>query len=629
MTQPYSEKIQKLLRLPGQMPWLGPEEKGFLGTGLVGCGTDTHGVWYNLVGTAYSMESFIRKERLKAIINNEPHTLNGPMHRAAGTGVYYSTHNFHGVVVYVVDFAIMHKPYATRLIAVHNGSGTEVAFNPYAEIKRPHQVSFHADMKSASPQDKALTLVQEQSWLMTLKFTGEATAVRIFDEETEVVVDTSARMIQPDEVGVYSLYHYAHRDGQIPREIVREIDGKDGVADLHECINEWTQWLQKGRDLDFVKDERARQIIESSVVIIRMEQGEKGGIMATPGGPTSSYVRDNHSSLRGMMAAGHTDEAKKYLHYANEEFSKLVARGDFGIPTAFPIGLDKPPFFGFGNTDNWSCETPGLYVLTAMRYYELTEDLTTLKALDSSLRYAIKVQLDFARTHDWKLIFNGDETESGGCGITMTDSVTEGKKWYSMASLVICIASLRFLIEYLTLIHDTVGIPAYRQDLAQLEGSLDENFWSEELGLYRWYRRFDGTYPTTMMTNFQIMPLYFGDVGGRPRAERSTLALKPYITERGFIPNQPMGENRDFCGHNMGYLLNALTELNDPLKDVVYDRLINGGTVGCWGMWGEAYFDDGMPYGFGQTWDNRAHNLRPFESGTNIEAIIKYWDVAG
>ena len=134
--------------------------------------------------------------------------------------------------------------------------------------------------------------------------------------------------------------------------------------------------------------------------------------MSNPGGPTSSYIRDNHSALRGLLAAGHTEEARKYLLFAHSQFTRLVAQGNFGIPTSFPIGLDQPPFFGFGNTENWSCETPGLYVLTAQRYYELTKDIETLKTLDASIRYAIKVQLDFARAHSWKLIFNGDETRN-------------------------------------------------------------------------------------------------------------------------------------------------------------------------------------------------------------------------
>ena len=170
---------------------------GFVGSGLAGACTDAHGVWSNLIGTAYSMESFIRKERLKAVINGTPHTLNGEMHRAAGTGVLCSTACFEDVVVYVADFAIMHRPYVTRVIAAHNRSGQAIDFNTYVEIKRPTHATYHPDMKNDAAGETALTLVQPNSRLMTIKFAGQATAVRIFDEETEVVLDTPPRKIKP------------------------------------------------------------------------------------------------------------------------------------------------------------------------------------------------------------------------------------------------------------------------------------------------------------------------------------------------------------------------------------------------------------------------------------------------
>lgn len=626
MTACRSQTIESALRLPAQVPWFGAEERAFIGSGLAGCCTSTRGVWSNLIGTSYSMETFLRKERLKAVIDGEPHTLNGAMHRAAETGILYSRQRFGDVIVYVVDFAPMHQPCITRLIAAHNVSNRAVRFNPYVEIKRPGPVGWHPESRGPAAAGRALTLVRPDGRLMTIKFAGLATAVRVFDEEHEVILDTPEQTIQPGDTRIIPLRHHAHAAVRPPREVALEIDGYDGVADLHACIAEWEQWFRCGRDLAFIQDDRARGIVEGTLAGIRMQQGECGGIMANPGGPTSSYVRDCHSALRGLLAAGHMAEARRYLHFVNDGFSKLVAGGRFGIPTSFPIGEDAPPFPGFGDADNWSCETPGLLVLTARRYYEATGDLDTLQRLDACLRYGVRVQLDFARAHDGLLLFNGDETESGGCGITMTDSITPERRSYSMASLVIAIASLAFFIEYLTLCGRAGETPAFRQALDRLRRSLDDNFWSEELGLYHWLRRFDGTFARTRMCNFQIMPLYFDGVTTRERAARCALSLKPFIADNGFIPNQPLGENRDFTGHNLGYLLYALTELDDPARDQVYHTLVNGPTVGCWGLWSEAYYDDGTPYGYGQTWDDRPHSLRPFESGTNIEAIIKYWD---
>jgi hypothetical protein len=61
-----------------------------------------------------------------------------------------------------------------------------------------------------------------------------------------------------------------------------------------------------------------------------------------------------------------------------------------------------------------------------------------------------------------------------------------------------------------------------------------------------------------------------------------------------------------------------LIEVNDDLKNKVYDVLVNGNSVQCWGSYNEAYDADGKPNG---------NNLRTFETGVNIDAITKYWNL--
>jgi hypothetical protein len=71
-------------------------------------------------------------------------------------------------------------------------------------------------------------------------------------------------------------------------------------------------------------------------------------------------------------------------------------------------------------------------------------------------------------------------------------------------------------------------------------------------------------------------------------------------------------------GHDLGYLLWGLVAVNDPKKDAVYDALINGPTACCWGAYHEAYAADGTP---------NANGLRSFETGVNLSAIGKYWNM--
>ena len=73
--------------------------------------------------------------------------------------------------------------------------------------------------------------------------------------------------------------------------------------------------------------------------------------------------------------------------------------------------------------------------------------------------------------------------------------------------------------------------------------------------------------------------------------------------------------------------------MNDPLKDKIFEALVLGGTVGCWGTWSESYTGDGLSYGPDgglQYWDDNSspmHHIRPFESGTNIDAMMKYMNL--
>jgi hypothetical protein len=61
-----------------------------------------------------------------------------------------------------------------------------------------------------------------------------------------------------------------------------------------------------------------------------------------------------------------------------------------------------------------------------------------------------------------------------------------------------------------------------------------------------------------------------------------------------------------------------LVAAGDSRKTAVYDALVNGPTVGCWGTYHEAYQTNGTP---------NANGLRSFETGVNLSAIGKYWGV--
>ena len=85
-------------------------------------------------------------------------------------------------------------------------------------------------------------------------------------------------------------------------------------------------------------------------------------------------------------------------------------------------------------------------------------------------------------------------------------------------------------------------------------------------------------------------------------------------SKTGFIANAP-GEVEGFCGHTLAFLLYDLTQLNMPEKNDVYHTLINSNIIQRYGMVNEYYGPKGVP---------NPHNLRVFESGIVMDAIVNY-----
>ena len=426
----------------------------------------------------------------------------------------------------------------------------------------------------------------------------------------------------PGQGCTVALYHAVHDlDGPVD-ECLRSLRARDPVKDAEKAIAEWTQWLAGGTPLDRIGEQRARDIVEANLVNIRMLQGLDGGIMATPRTYRNSWIRDDYAALRGMIACGHTEEARRCLHWVDHVYRRLRGLGRFGIPTCAAVGYDFAFDGIYRNEETWVAETPSPVFLLARDYYHATRDLPTLLAVRESLDYAMDVQLRFAESHEWRLRFNGDETESAGSGIPVTER--PGESQWAMTSLAYCMAALDFFLIFLEARGDGAAVPRYRQMLGRLQDSMDRNFWREDLGIYDWFRGAQGEWPTVRMTNYHLVPLYYHVPLATPqRAVRSAAAMKHYVDARGLAPNQPGCADGAFCGHTPGYLLSVLVEMDDPLRSRVYDGLVNSGIVGCWGTWSEAYHADGT--NCTETADHRMHNLRPFESGINIDAIMRYW----
>jgi len=587
------------LKLPDQAPHFGSHETYFFGNGCLGAGGDIYGIWDYLV-RPYSRMSLIDREEIRIVIDGTEHSFDAEMHRLCGTGMFLSAMDFLGLKITLLDFAVWDKKHIVRAVLLENNSNVL------------HHISVRGIITPAS--------YSKRGWLENPGVEaniGECLSldnVNLFfnTDEKEIVKQNDKYILESETIiifpgGCFEIGLY-HGDKSIERRNVSN--------DIESTVSNWKKWLERGHSLKSIPTQREKDIIEGALVLIKMQQGSDGGIMATPRTYAGSYVRDNHSALRGMMSAGHTEEAKKYLYFMKNNYEKLNKQGIFPIANSFSIGGDGY-HTGFGSEEHHIAETPALLVLIAKMYFEKTKDIETINDMIEVIEFAVNVQVDYAEKNEYRLKFNGDETESGGCCIPLRDRPAPehvGSDKWSMPSLVMCIKSVKFL-------NDIKNNGDYDYILEKLKDSLDKNFWRDDLQIYDWYRTPDGGWPELRLPAYHIMPLYF--LGITEKTKKSALKMKQYFKNK-IIPLQPEGICDDFCGHGLGYLLYALSEIDDEMKHDVYDALINGGTIGCWGTWSESYHADCTPY-HEETWDERQHNMRPFETGVNIDAVMRYW----
>ncbi|MDO8971389.1 MAG: hypothetical protein Q7U74_11920, partial [Saprospiraceae bacterium] len=178
-----------------------------------------------------------------------------------------------------------------------------------------------------------------------------------------------------------------------------------------------------------------------------------------------------------------------------------------------------------------------------------------------------------------------------------------------------CVASLDFYIQYLELSHLKTEISTYENYKQKLLESIEINFFNSDLGYLDWAKRRDTTFFNYRVTNFGLMPLWFGVELTNEMEKITAKSMAEYINPTtGFLPMVP-NETEGFSGNTMGYLLYGLTELNDKRKDNVFNTLIDSDIIQMFGMVNEFYGPNAVP---------NPHNLRPFESGIVLESIIKY-----
>jgi hypothetical protein len=612
------------LSLPQQVGYCGPMEDYFLGSGVSGAMGTPDGIWNALIGPNYTSPNFLSSEVISIIIDGQSRNILPEMHRGRKSGIFYGEIEIEGMMVSLVDFTNNKKPWVTRFLSVKNLSGkshqvsicaTVVPDKVEATIVNNSALSLHADTTKWNFDRVNL---ESKNWADRYSFISfNVQSAASMKGDTCLIKTEQVELAKGEEYRV-ALYHYQHfrEPDKKDQDYLRIIRKKDIVADLNQSISGWKTWFDKGTMFeDRVKLQKAKDVIEGSLVMVKMLQDSSGGFIAGLREYPHSYVRDTHGACRLLGITGYGEEVKKAIETISYKTSV------FGhIPNAWQMGANKFHYYKFNNP---ASETPAYFVLMMRNYLENTKDQKLMEQLYLDMKNAIDVQIKEMKANNWKIDFNGDETErytvrkDGEMYGKLSDwSEDKDLKYWSFPSATLALASTTFFVDYLKASGRTDLAKEYSAAAQNIRNSIDSTFWRVDLNIHDWCRKRDNSWPQYRLPNYDLLPLWTGAKLNKDRQVQDALAMRQYVNPaNGYLPTAP-GDVEGFSGHNLAYLLYAMKKLNDPIATSIHHTLMTSPIIGCWGTVSEFYGPNAVPNG---------HLLNPFSSGILGEALIRYY----
>jgi hypothetical protein len=598
-------------------------EDYFLGSGVAGAmGTPT-GVWNALIGPNYTSPDFLSRETLSINIDGENHTVTPAMHRARRSGIFYGSMKINNISINLIDFTNDKKCWVTRYVHLKNNSS------------KPHKINVEASIIPGNVNSKIVNgsalllradtskwnfdsvILESKNWADRFSLISFNTPYQASVTANTYALITEPLVLKPGQEYKVALYHYQHykEDNKKPEDYIKIIKQRDIEADFRQSINDWNRWFAKGTNYENkVKEQKAKDVIEGALVMVKMLQDTSGGFIAGLGEYPHSYVRDSHGACRLLSITGHHEEVKKAIETIS--YKTRVFRH---IPNAWQMGADVFHYYKFNNP---ASETPAYFVLMIKQYLENTGDKKFVQSIYHLLKDAVDVQLNEMKANNWRIDFNGDETErytvrkDGDMYGALKDwSKEEDLKNWSFPSAVLALASTSFFVDYLKNTGRTTLAEEYGNQVSAIRNSIDTTFWRSELKIHDWCRKLDGSWPAYRLPNYNLLPLWVGASLNHNTQVQDALYMKQFIQQKtGYLPTAP-GDVEGFSGHNLAYMLYALKKLNDRKADDVYRTLMTAPIVYCWGTVSEFYGPNATPNG---------HSLNPFSTGILGEALIRY-----
>ena len=375
-------------------------------------------------------------------------------------------------------------------------------------------------------------------------------------------------------------------------------------------------------------------------VLIRSQQDVSGGVLA---GIVyhMGYVRDQYGVSRALLAMGHHREARRILDF----YFNIWGRYGY-IKNAQALGYQGI----FHCHENDCSEITGYLVVQAIDYLRATGDSAYIEKILPMLNWAVEAQR--GELIDGMMPFNGDETYIAG-GLIPRQVMYHG----SAEATLLFIEGTERLLHFVEArsLWPQQQVVAVRRDVKKCSSRYRHNFYvggafylnqpsrekkahypEERAGVCLYPGHLDH-FPVTYhakgclyycadcmkrdtagialppverysIPSSFLFPIY---IDAKLLSDKEKQALLDRVIDRYRSTGRISSDDR-ILGYDYGMFLFGLVRYDNPLATTIYRQMmaLRDGA----GAWVE-YYVDGRPNGCG---------CRPWESGINIEAAIRY-----
>jgi hypothetical protein len=589
----------------------GEPEPSFIGGGRVGAGGTPDGAWDYLIGPTYSSPNFLHEERLSVGWHGGRNRSVAPaMHRVAGSGLLCGRQCVGDLEVEVWEVAPWDGQDVLRIVALANRGS--------ASLRRTRVQAFVRAPGKPAIQDQALVISLPQgspsyggecpSWAeRTARIAWNRPASLCGDSRdnvgTGLLLTCELGDLAPGATVVAALVHRLDEGAGLPALDLPA----DPAGLVKRELAAWQEWFGRG-----IAAARGDALVESQLAFIRMQQSFDGGFIAGVRRYAYSYIRDMHGACRGLLAAGHADEAARAMAWIDRKVRHFGT-----VVNASEMGADVRDFVG----GHKGTELPAYFLLLAASLLRHGR-AEAVDACRASLVQAADEQIAVSRADGWRFHYNGDETEryvpvvDGANYLFGKPDWSKGRACWSMPSHVLAMASVETFARVLAARWGLDAAP-YLAAVESWRASFAPTFQPDGRAVPAWTVFADGSLPSYPVPNYLLFAAWvdapFAPEQVRAWVEAAEACLDPV---RGRVPVCP-GAVEGSCGHDLALLLYGLKRIGAAPERIRRIEVLirNGGSLQWFGMVNEFYGPDGTP---------NQHNLRPFETGPLTEALVRY-----